>query len=83
MRLVGGARPLTSDEAKKALAAHTMTPQDLATLSSPQAIGQTAVFLASDMAASVNGENIVVDRGYWQLPGSTTGLVVTPVFEPL
>lgn len=72
-----------TDEAKAALASLNTTPEGMATLSSPEAVAQVAVFLASDMAASVNGEDIVVDRGFTQLPGSTTGLVVKPVFEPL
>lgn len=77
------AEQLTADAAKQVLMKSAITPEALATLSAPEAIAQTAVFLASDMAASVNGQNIVVDRGYFQQPGSTSGLVLKPVFEPL
>lgn len=49
----------------------------------PEYIAQTAVFLASDMAAGVNGENIVVDKGLRQMPDPYSGLMFTPTFEPI
>lgn len=60
-----------------------MTPESMATVAPPEYIGNAAVFLASDMAAGVNGENIIVDKGLRQKPDPFSGLMFNPVFEPL
>ncbi|EKD04984.1 hypothetical protein A1Q2_00710 [Trichosporon asahii var. asahii CBS 8904] len=49
----------------------------------PELIAQTAVFLAGDMSAGINGENIIVDKGLRQLPDPMSGLMFQPVFEPI
>jgi NAD(P)-dependent dehydrogenase (short-subunit alcohol dehydrogenase family) len=58
-------------------------PEALAAVAPPEFIAQTAVFLASDMAAGVNGENIIVDKGLRQMPDPMSGLMFTPTFEPI
>jgi len=58
-------------------------PEVLAAIAPPEYIAQTAVFLASDMAAGVNGENIIVDKGLRQMPDPMSGLMFTPKFEPI
>jgi NAD(P)-dependent dehydrogenase (short-subunit alcohol dehydrogenase family) len=78
-----------SEAARNAVIAHgakmaQAPPEALAAaLAPPEYIAQTAVFLASDMAAGVNGENIIVDRGHRQLPDPMSGLMFTPTFEPI
>ncbi len=58
-------------------------PEAMSAVAPPEYIAQTAVFLASNMAAGVNGENIIVDKGLRQKPDPMSGLMFTPTFEPL
>lgn len=58
-------------------------PEAMSAVAPPEYIAQTAVFLASDMAAGVNGENIIVDKGLRQKPDPLGGLMFNPSIEPL
>lgn len=60
-----------------------MSPESMTAIAPPEYIANTAVFLASDMAAGINGENIIVDKGLRQKPDPFSGLMFTPTFEPL
>ncbi|GMK59037.1 hypothetical protein CspeluHIS016_0700520 [Cutaneotrichosporon spelunceum] len=58
-------------------------PAAMSAVAPPEYVAQTAVFLASEMAAGVNGENIIVDKGLRQRPDPLSGLVFNPSIEPL
>ncbi|BEI82019.1 hypothetical protein CcaverHIS002_0211790 [Cutaneotrichosporon cavernicola] len=76
-----------SQDAMSALMEHAKAagsnPAAMSAVAPPEYIAQTAVFLASDMAAGVNGENIIVDKGLRQKPDPFSGLMFNPSIEPL
>ncbi|CAK9785702.1 NAD(P)-binding protein [Cutaneotrichosporon oleaginosum] len=58
-------------------------PAVMSAVAPPEYIAQAAVFLASDMAAGINGENIIADKGLRQKPDPFSGLMFNPSIEPL
>jgi NAD(P)-dependent dehydrogenase (short-subunit alcohol dehydrogenase family) len=58
----------------------SLTPEEIAGLSPPEEVSDLAVFLCTPAGAGVNGQNIVLDRGYREsvLPGSGVPHAVAP-----
>ncbi|WOO84278.1 Short-chain dehydrogenase reductase 3c [Vanrija pseudolonga] len=64
-------------------ASSKITDESLSWSCTPSEIAQTALFLISDQASGINGQNVIVDKGLSEAPHDMGGLLFKPVFEPL
>lgn len=60
-----------------------VTDESISWSCTPSEIAQTALFLISDQASGINGQNVIVDKGLSEAPHDMGGLLFKPVFEPL
>lgn len=60
------------------------TPRDYgSSIGSPEEIADVAVFLSSHLAAGVNGQNLIIDRGLREAKHPMAGILRAPDVEPL